>query len=111
MAESVSQWDFYGDQGMQYMALQATMCKTSEDLFRYSNFQLQDWMRNPIAFHTGLMGDIIYLQQVVSQPDAKEFVQAVIKEVNGNVDCNSWTLQKRCEVPENVQTVPSVWAL
>jgi hypothetical protein len=68
-------------------------------------------MRNPVAFNTKMMGDITYLQQVLRQPDAKEFVQAVIKEVNGNMECNKWTLQKRCKAPEAVQIVPSVRAL
>jgi hypothetical protein len=50
-------------------------------------------MKNPIAFHAEMMGDIMYLQQVLKQPNAKEFVQAVIKEVNGHVDFKNWTLQ------------------
>jgi hypothetical protein len=45
------------------------------------------------------------------QPDVKEFVQAVIKEVNGHVDSNNWTLQKQSNVPEDIQIVPSVWSL
>jgi hypothetical protein len=49
-----------------------------------------------------MMGDILYLQQALRQPDAKEFMQAVIKEVNGHVDCNNWTLKKRSKVPEDV---------
>ena len=65
-------------------------------------------MRSPISVHKEKMGDIMCLQQVLRQPDTKEFVQAVIKEVNGHVDCNNWTLQKRSEVPEDVQIVPSV---
>ncbi len=68
-------------------------------------------MRNPITFHAEMMGDIMYLQQALKQPDAKEFVQAVIKEVNGHVDSNNWTLQKQSKVPEDVQIVPSVWSL
>jgi hypothetical protein len=68
-------------------------------------------MQNPIAFHAELMGDILYLQQALRQPDAKEFVQAVIKEVNGHGDCNNWTLKKRSKVPEDVQIVPSVWSM
>ncbi len=58
-----------------------------------------------------MMGDIMYLQQVLQQPDAKEFVQAVVKEINGHVDCDNWTLKKRNEVPEDVQIVPSVWLM
>ncbi len=58
------------------------------------------------------MGDILYLQQVLRQSDAKEFVQAVFKEVNGHVDCNNWTLKKRrTKVPEDVQIIPSVWLM
>jgi hypothetical protein len=40
-----------------------------------------------------------------------QIVQAVIKEVNGRVDSNNWTLQKQSKVPEDVQIVPSVWSL
>jgi hypothetical protein len=59
-------------------------------------------MRNPIAFHAEMMGDIMYLQQALKQPDAKEFVQAVIKEVSGHVDSKNWALQKQSKVPEDV---------
>jgi hypothetical protein len=111
MAESVSQRDFYGNQGMHYMASQATTGNADEDLFHDAHLQLQEHMRNPIAFHTEMMGDIMYLQQVLKQPNAKEFVQAVIKEVNGHVDSNNWMLKKRSNVPEDVQKVPTVWSL
>jgi hypothetical protein len=58
-----------------------------------------------------MMGDILYLQQALRQPVAKAFVQAVIKEVNGHVDCNNWTLKIRSKVPEDVQIIPSVWLM
>ncbi len=96
---------------MQYMALQSTVSKTIEDLFHDSNLQLKERMRNPVTFHTEMIGDLIYLQQALRQPDAKEFVQAIINELNGHVGCNNWTMPKRCEVPENVQIVPSEWEL
>ncbi len=111
MAESVSQRDFYGNQGMHYMASQATTGDMDEDLFHDAHLQLQEGMRNPIAFYAEMMGDIMYLQQVLKQPDAKEFVQAVIKEVKGHVDSNNWMLQKQSNVSEDVQIVPSVWSL
>jgi hypothetical protein len=111
MAESMSQRDFYGNQGMHYMASQATTGNTDEDLFDDAHLQLQERMRNPIMFHAEMMGDIMYLQQVLKQPDAKEFVQMVIKEVNGHMDSNNWMLQKQSNVPEDVQIVPSVWSL
>ncbi len=104
MAESVPQ-------GLHHMAHQSTFEETDEDLFNDVHLELQERMQNPVAFHAEMMGDIMYLQQALQQPDAKEFVQAVVKEINGHVDCDNWTLQKRNEVPEDVQIVPSVWSM
>ncbi len=84
---------------------------TDEDLFHNGHLQLQDQMRNPIAFHAGMMGEIMYLHQALKQPDAKEFVQAVIKEVNRHMDSKDWMLRKQSKVLEDVQIVPSVWSL
>ncbi len=112
MAESMSQRNFYGNQGMHYMAsTQATTGDMDEDFFHDADLQLQERMRNPIAFHAEMMGDIMYLQQVLKQPNAKEFVQVVIKEVNGHVDSNNGMIRKQSKVPEDVQIVPSVWSL
>jgi hypothetical protein len=72
MAESVSQRTFYGDQGMHYVASQATTGGTDEDLFHNTHLQLQEQMTNPIAFHAEMMNDIMYLQQALKQPNAKE---------------------------------------
>jgi hypothetical protein len=110
VAESVSQRDFYRNQHMHYMASQATNDDTNEDLSHHIHLQFQEPMRNPIAFqfHAEL---IMYLQQVLKQPNAKKFVQAVIKEVNGHVDSNNWMLQKQSNVDEDIQIVPSVWSL
>ncbi len=89
MAESVAQ-------GMHHMAHQSTIDETNEDLFHNKHLELQEWMWNAIAFHAEMMGDILYLQQALRQhADAKEFVQAVVKEVNGHVDCKNWSLKKR----------------
>jgi hypothetical protein len=95
MAGSVSQCNFYRNQGMHYMASQAITGSTDEDLFHDAHLQLQERMRNPIAFHAEMMGDIMYLQQALKQPNAKEFVQAVMKEVNEHVDSSNWMLQKQ----------------
>ena len=65
-------------------------------------------MRNPIVFHTEMMDDIMYLQQALRQHDAKEFVQAVVKEVNRHVDCKNWSLKKTSKVPDDIQIIPSV---
>ncbi len=92
MTKSVSQQNFFGDQGMHYMSSQATTSAMDEDLFHDSHLQLQERMRNLITFHAEMMVDIMSLQQALRKPNTKEFVQAVNKEVNGHVDCNNWTL-------------------
>ena len=58
-------------------------------------------MRNHFAFHVKMTCDIMYLQQAFRQPDVKEFVQAVVKENNGQVNSNNWTLKKWNEVPDD----------
>jgi hypothetical protein len=111
MAESVSQRDFYGRDKMHYMASQA-MCKHDYDRLHNSHLDLQDCMHHPIAFLAEMMGDAMYyLHQVLRQPDSREFVEAVIKEVNGHVDNNHWKLIPLTEVPEGTEVIPSVWAM
>ena len=66
MAESVSQCEFYGNAHMHYMASQSLIGKTPEDLFHDLHLELQEQMRNPIAFHAEMMGDIMYLHQAPS---------------------------------------------
>jgi hypothetical protein len=92
MADSVSQRDFSGGRNMHYMAHKSTIGETDEDLFHDAHIELQERMRNPIAFHAKMMGDIMYLNQALRQPDAKEFVKAVVKEINGHVENKHWEL-------------------
>jgi hypothetical protein len=68
-------------------------------------------MQNPVAFHAEMMGDIMYYHQALQQPDAKQFADAIFKEVNGHVDNNHWNLIKQEDVPEDEQVVPSVWSM
>jgi len=104
MAESIAQ-------GLHHVAHESITGETNEDLFHDTHLELQERMRNPIAFHAKMMGDIMYLNQALQQSDTKEFIQAVVKEVNGHVDCNNWTLKKRSEVPDDAHFVPSVWSM
>jgi hypothetical protein len=68
-------------------------------------------MHHPITFLAEMMEDIMYLHQVLRQPDAREFVEAVIKEVNGHINNNNWKLIPCTEVPEGTEVVPSVLAM
>jgi hypothetical protein len=111
MADSMSQRDFYGARNMYYMANKSEIGETPYDLFHDAHLDFQERMRNPIAFHAEMMGDIMYLNQALRQPDAKEFVTAVVKEINGHVENKNWELVPRDTVPEDAQIVPSVWLM
>jgi hypothetical protein len=87
MAESVSQRDFYGRDRMHYMVSQA-MCEHDCKCLHDSHFDLQKCMHHPIAFLTKMMGDIMYFHQALRQPDVREFVEAVIKEISGHINNN-----------------------
>ena len=76
-----------------------------------AKLQLQDRKHNPIAFHAEMMGNIMYFHQALKLPDASNFEQVFVKEVNGHVDKKHWELIKHSDVPKNVEIVPSVWAM
>ena len=96
---------------MHYMAHKSTIGETDEDLFHDVHIELQECLWNPIAIYAEMMGDIMYLNQALRQPDAKEFGNAVIKEINGHVENKHWELVSRDTVPDDAQIVPSVWSL
>ncbi len=110
MADSVSQQDFYGKDKMHYMASQA-ICEHDYNHLHDSHLNLQDCMCHPIAFLAEMMGDIMYLHHALCQPDAWEFVEAVIKDVNGHINNGHWKLNPRTKVSEGTEVVPSVWAM
>jgi hypothetical protein len=105
MAESISRQKFYGRSKMHYMASKAASYVTGqidEDREHNKHLSLQEHMRNPTAYHAEIMGDIMYLQQALYQPDSSHFVDAVIQEVNGHFYYNNWVLTKRSKVPETL---------
>ena len=101
---------------MHYMGNRATLSITEEAEEQYileheNHLILQERMRHPIAFHAEMMGDIMYFHQALQQPDAGEFVKAVIKEINGHIEHQRWRIIKRSEVPKDADVIPSVWAM
>ncbi len=68
-------------------------------------------MCHPIAFHAKMMGNIMYFQQALNQPDAEQFMYAVVKEVNGHVENNHWVLVTHDSLPNVSQIVPLVWSM
>ena len=55
-----------------------------------------------------LCGDVIYFAQANPQPDGKQYVEAIVKEVNGHMENENWCLIKRNEVPDFKHILQSV---
>ena len=68
-------------------------------------------MRHPVAFLEEMCGDVMYFAQAIQQPDRKQSVEAIIKEVTGHVENQNWSLIKRSEVPVSKPIQQSVWAM
>ena len=68
------------------------------DLLDLPVLSVQDRMHNPIAFLAEICGNVMYFAQSICQPSGKQFVEAIVKQVNGHVENGNWHLIKRSEV-------------
>ena len=53
----------------------------------------------------------MHLHQALKQPDALQFIKAVIREINGHIKNDHWRIIPRQDVPEGHKVTPSVWAM
>ena len=72
---------------------------------------MQERMRSPIAFLSEMNGDTMYFHQAMRQDDSADFVEAVVKEINGHVENKHWELIPAHDVPDGEEVLPSVWAM
>ena len=55
--------------------------------------------------------DHFYWHHAIRQPDAKEFIQAAVKEVEGHTKNGLWQLVHKSKVPQGTLIAPGVWSL
>lgn len=55
--------------------------------------------------------DILYLHEAMKAPDHKEFIKAMIQEVNAHIENKNWKIVNRSDIPAGKKVVPSVWAM
>jgi len=89
-----------------YYAFQSTL-ETEHD----KTLEMEERMRNPVAFAAEMMGDIMYFHQAMRQPDSDRFVDALVKEINAHVDHENWEVVTMDEKPEDEELIPAVWAM
>ena len=74
-------------------------------------WDIQQAMQDPIAFATNSDPDTMYMHQAMKQPDKKEFLQAMDKEINDHVAKGHWKLIPKAKVPKGINVLDSVWAM
>ena len=115
MADSIEEQDLFSQPGRGPTAFEATfdnnLGELDNDQEHTKHLEIQDRMRYPVAFWSEMCGDIMYFAQAIRQPDCREFVESVIRELNGHVENQNWQLVKRCDVPAGEPIQQSVWAM
>ncbi len=88
--EPIAHWTQGRLQQGQFVANAATdggeLGDSAADQENTCHLAIQDRMRHPVAFLVEMCGPIIYFSQEIKQPDRKQFVDAIVKEVNGHVE-------------------------
>jgi hypothetical protein len=73
--------------------------------------KLQEAMADPIAFAASSDPDNLYMHEAMRQPDKKEFIKAMKKEVYSHEVNDHWERVKRTNIPKQHKVLPSVWAM
>ena len=72
---------------------------------------LNQFETDPIAFKATADPDTMYLHEAMKEPDAQQFKEAMIKEVNEHTENGHWEVVPRSTVPEGVKVLPAVWSM
>jgi len=66
---------------------------------------------HPLAMKASSDPDIMYYHEAMAQPDRKEWVTAVKKELNDHETGNHWKVVELKDLPEGTKILPAVWAM
>ena len=65
----------------------------------------------PMAYKASTDPDTMYMHQAMRQPDKNEFVQAMQKEVNDQMENNNFKIVHKDTVPKDKIILPTVWQM
>jgi len=115
MADSIEQQAIFSQQDKNHSSFKAVpdddLGESDKDCEHTAHLDLQDRMRHPVAFWSEMCGDVMHFGQALQQPDSRQFVESVIKEINGHVENQNFKLVKRSEVPVGEPIQQSVWSM
>ena len=82
-----------------------------DDVDGDKEIQIQTWMSDPIAYAASSDPDTMYLNQAMKQPDKRQFILAMVEEMEAHTSNNHWKLILKSQVPPGTKILPSVWAM
>eukprot|EP00957_Ditylum_brightwellii_P025621 1936691-Ditylum_brightwellii.AAC.1 len=53
----------------------------------------------------------MYFHQVIKQPDAPQFVEAIVKNISGYIERGHWQLIPIEDVPKGTKSLDAMWAM
>eukprot|EP00957_Ditylum_brightwellii_P164289 12507552-Ditylum_brightwellii.AAC.1 len=68
-------------------------------------------MGNPIDFAAKHDPDTMYFHQAIKQLDAPQFVEVIVKEINGHIERGHWQLIPFEDVLKETKILYAVWAM
>ena len=83
----------------------------SSTLALYEDHTIESEFMHPIAYLATNNAATMYFEQAMNQPDASDFVDAVVKEINDHTSHKHWRLIPRWMVSKGTKIIPSVWSL
>jgi hypothetical protein len=73
---------------------------------------LLDEMQDPImAYKATSDPDTMYLHQAMKEPDKKQFVKAMQKEVRDQMENGNFTVMHKSKLPKGSTVLPAVWQM
>ena len=75
------------------------------------DYQIQDDMVDPISFAAKSDPDSMYYHQATREPDCRQFIHAMVNELNKHIVRGHWSLVPLISVPANTRILDSVWAM
>jgi Reverse transcriptase (RNA-dependent DNA polymerase) len=66
---------------------------------------------NPYAYAVSSDPDVLHYRQALKQPDRKQFIEAMVKEIKAHTDGGNWKIIHRSKVPKGHHVLPAVWAM
>ena len=85
--------------------------KEYQESLRQDNIALFTNFEETTAYATSSDPDTMYLDQALHEPDCKEFILAMIKEIADHVQCKHWKIVHISEVPKGTKILDSVWSM